>query len=222
MGERLLKADCRLEGGQDLQFYAGLVEFLDEIEGPRLTNTYSFCPLPSSTCHVTVWDGLNDGNVKDVPVGYRSKLENFLRDLPDSLLTDNDFTREVYCSPLNTQTGWSVTFRFHTLINWANRALVVLLAPIDQDSERELERIVDGREALYARFREQFEVDLRWDYYPHVTLGYFANEEYGALVMPQVALWTESLRNRVGHLTVTFSNISLYGFTDMVTFFRGA
>ena len=98
--------------------------------------------------------------------------------------------------------------------------LAARLAPADQDSEREFERIVDDREALSARFREQFEIKMRRGYSPHVTLGYFANEEYGELATSRITSWTESLKKEVGHLAIPFSSISLYGFTDMATFFK--
>jgi len=58
-------------------------------------------------------------------------------------------------------------------------------------------------------------------YSPHFTLGYFANKDYGKL-------FTKDLLNELGktfkknlaNQTIKFSSISLYGFTDMTTFFK--
>jgi hypothetical protein len=218
----LLKVDCLLDGNgsEDLHLYEGFVRFLDEIGRPGLTNAYLFCPLPSYSYHVTVWDGLNDGNVQDVSPGYRPKLESFLRNLPDSLLTEDEFTSAVRRSPLFTGSDWSVTFKFDKLAKWANQVLVARLAPVGRETENELSRIVNEREALSARFREQFEVGMRSGYTPHVTLGYFANEEYAELATPDVDRWTELARDIVGHCTITFDSIDLYGFVDMVTYFK--
>lgn len=215
-----LKVDCPSDGNEYPQLYRGFVEFLNEIGRHSLTNTYLFCHLPSSSYHVTAWDGLNDGNVQGVLASYRLKLGNFLKNLPGSLLADKEFTNEIYDSPLITSTNWSITFKFNKLAKWGNQVLVARLMPADQDSEREFKRIVDDRKALCVRFRERFKVKMRSSYSPHVTLGYFANEEHAELATPQIDRWTKLAKGKVGHQTITFSSISLYGFTDMVTFFK--
>jgi hypothetical protein len=92
--------------------------------------------------------------------------------------------------------------------------------PAGRESEKGFGRIVNERETLSARFREQFEVGMRSGYTPHVTLGYFANEKYAELATPEVDRWTELAREIVGHRTITFDSIDLYGFVDMVTFFK--
>ncbi|RLC61895.1 MAG: hypothetical protein DRI79_06165 [Chloroflexi bacterium] len=220
MGRDWLKVDCSVDESEDLQLYKGFAEFLNEIGRYRLTNTYLFCPLPPYSYHVTVWDGLNDGNVQDVSADCHLRLKNFLKNLPGSLLTDKEFTNEVRHSPLITSTNRSIRFKFKRLAKWGNEVLVASLMPADQDSERELKRIVEDRKALSAWFRERFGVTMRSSYSPHVTLGYFANEEYAASATPEIDRWTESVKKRVDQLTITFSGISLYGFTDMVTFFK--
>ena len=123
-------------------------------------------------------------------------------------------------SPLFTGSDWSVTFKFDKLAKWGNQALVARLMPAGQESEKGFGRIVNEREVLSARFREQFEVGMQSGYTPHVTLGYFANEEYAELATPEVDRWTELARGIVGHRTIAFDSIDLYGFVDMVTFFK--
>ena len=48
-----------------LILYQVFIDALNNIDINLLTNTYLFCPLPPSTYHVTVWDGLNVGNISD-------------------------------------------------------------------------------------------------------------------------------------------------------------
>jgi 2'-5' RNA ligase len=220
LGEGLLKADCSLERNEDLELYRRFVRFLDEVGTHKLRDNYSFCPLHPYSYHVTVWDGLNDGNLEQVPAGDQPRLRDFLNHLPDALITDRDFTAQVMQSALVTRANWSIRLQFKTLAKWSNQSLVAVLMPAEGDSELEFERIVQERAALSAQFRDRFGIAMRRSYHPHVTLGYFANEQQAELCSPHVDGWTERLQKFVGRLTITFRSISLYGFTDMVTFFK--
>jgi hypothetical protein len=217
-----LNLECCLDKNEGVRLYKGFVEFLSEIGKYRLTNTYLFCPLPSNSYHVTVWDGLNDSNLRTVLPSYRPEVGRFLRNLPESFLTDNGFVNETSLSPLVTNTDWSITLKFDKLTSWGNKMLAACLVPADRDSVMELKRIIEYREALSAIFRERFGAKMRSDYCPHVTLGYFANKEYAELATSQIDRWTELTREKVDNLTITFNTISLYGFTDMATFFKRA
>jgi hypothetical protein len=220
MGERLLMADCSLDGNDDLALYRRFVGFLDAIGTHRLRDSYSFCPLPPYSYHVTVWDGLNDGNAGRVPADDQPRLTDFLNHLPDALGTDREFTPYVMRSALVTRVDRSIRFQFKALAKWSNQSLVAVLMPADGDSEHEFEQIVQDRAALSAQFQDRFGITMRTGYHPHVTLGYFANEQYAELCSTLVDGWTERLQEMVGRLTITFRSISLYGFTDMVTFFK--
>ena len=61
---------------------------------------------------------------------------------------------------------------------------------------------------------------MRSNCYPHVTIGYFANEKYTVLINNQVDHGTELVKRAVNDLSVVFNSISLYGFTDMATFLK--
>ena len=50
--------------------------------------------------------------------------------------------------------------------------------------------------------------------------GYFANKESAQLATPLIADWVEIFEETVSDLTITYHSISLYGFTDMITFFK--
>ncbi len=220
--EKLSKINCCVDKNPELRLYKGFTEALSEIGKDLLSNTYLFCPLPSYSYHVTVWDGLNDDNVQNAGDNHRPKLENLLESLPHALLTDKTFTREIYDSPLITRKDWSVTFEFDELDIWGNQVLVARLKPADADSEKKLNRIVEDRAHLSLSFEQQFNVKMRTGYSPHVSLGYFANREYAELATSQIENWTRLVSKKVDNLAITFSSISLYCFTDMVTFFRKA
>jgi len=220
MGERLLMADCSLDENDDLALYRRFVGFLETIGTHRLTDNYSFCPLHPYSYHVTVWDGLNDGNVGQVSAEDQPRLTDFLNRLPDALSIDQEFTPYVMHSALVTRMDRSIRLQFKALDKWSNQSLVAVLMPADGASQHEFERIVQDRAALSAQFQDRFGIAMRSGYHPHVTLGYFANEQYAELCSPLVDGWTERLQEMAGGLTITFRSISLYGFTDMVTFFK--
>ncbi len=222
MGKEWLKVDCPINEHDHLRLYRGFAAFLEDLGALTLTNDYLFCPLPPYSYHVTVWDGLNDGNAQVVSASYRPKLDRFLGNLPDSLLTDEVFTAKARQSPLLQRTDWSVRFIFGELANWGNHAVVARLTPADPDSEKEFGWIEQERKALSAGIRERFGVEVYWPFSPHVTLGYFANEEYAARSAPQLDRWNEAVREEVTGLTIMFRGVSLYAFTDMITFIKRA
>ena len=78
MDEGLGKLDCSVDTNPSLQLYRALTESLNKIGRDTLTNSHLFCPLPSHSYHVTVWDGLNDGNAKNLSYQYRPDAEEFL------------------------------------------------------------------------------------------------------------------------------------------------
>jgi len=222
MGEGLARLNCSVNTSSSLQLYSALAGLLDKIGRDLLMNTYLFCPLPSYSYHVTVWDGPNDGNARNVPPRYRPNLEDFLAGLPNSLLGNNGFTTEVYDSPLVLRRGWTLEFKFDRLTKWGNQVLVARLAPADKDSEATLRGITADRTDLTTDLQERFGVKTTNGYSPHVSLGYFANREFADLSTPQIDHWTDMVKKEAGNLTITFSSISLYGFTDMATFFKKA
>jgi hypothetical protein len=220
LSANLLKLDCS-ETAPELQLYSRLAGTLDRIGRDLLVNTYLLCPLPFYSYHVTVWDGLNDANAAQVLPQHQAELSDFLQGLPGSLLTDERFTAQASDSLLVRRRDWAIKFKFDVLYKWDNRALVALLAPADEDSESKLRTIVVGREGLTTGLQEQFGVRTTGGFAPHVTLGYYANREHAEHSTPQIDRWSELIQEEAGDLTITFRTIGLYGFTDMVTFFRG-
>jgi hypothetical protein len=209
-----------VEADPELGFYRKLRDSLERLDPGLLTNTYLFCPLPPASYHVTVWDGVNDGNVARVSSSQRPQLEQWLAGLPRSLSEPNELIEMAGSSSLVRREEWSLRFRFDRLVNWGNTVMVVRLAPADEASSQALNELVEERRRLTTRFQERFGIGPSETYTPHISLGYFANREAAQLSVPCLEDWNRIYAEQMQELTLPFRRISLYGFTDMATFFR--
>ena len=219
-GDGLGKMVAPIETAPRLVFYKMLANAVSEIFGKAERQRYGFCPLPASTFHVTVWDGLNAGNLHKVKTNEKERVKRFLSDLPHSLRTESPVTRWAEQSPLVSRSDWSITFRYKSLFNWDNQALVVQLLPVDNRSEERLSTLIEHRTVLSRHYQQHFGVPEPNPYTPHVTLGYFVNQSLANLTLPLMEKWRTILSELIGDLTITFPTINLYGFTDMVSFYR--
>ena len=133
----LHRLNCCVYTEPGLQLYKAFEESLEEIGRDLLMNTYLFCPLPSYSYHVTVWDGVNDSNVNKAKSDQKT-FKDFLDNLPDSFTEDTDFIGITEQSPLVKPGGWSISLAFDSLSKWTNkvdfkaspRILYVLQAPV--------------------------------------------------------------------------------------------
>ena len=214
-----LELTCDVAGDPELSFYRALRTGLEKMNINLLTNTYLFCPLSPSSYHVTLWDGGNDGNLSEVTGPYSRSLGDYLEGLPDLIADDTPLTEMAAASPLVLEKGWSVRFKFDRLIKWTS-VLVAGIAPADEESTGTLQQLTDERSRLSATFRERFGIGPSETYSPHVSLGYFANRETAQLASPCEKEWEEVIQQQMEGLTLTFQSASLYGFTDMATFFK--
>jgi hypothetical protein len=219
-GSHFQKINCDVANDPNLRFYKSLTECLDELGREELFATYRFFALPPFSYHVTVFDGLNQGNLDDpgkhLEAEYQCPLEDFLVALPESLCGTNPFTPIVQASPL-VQLAGNITFEFDKLSDWGSSVLVARL----KTSQASQEALRDIRRGLYERFDEFYPTPrtIR-SYNPHVSLGYFGNDQRGTAAALRTDQWTNVFRRHMQNKTITFSSISLYGFTDMVTFFK--
>lgn len=217
-----LDLTCDVDADSELGFYKALRDSLDSLNVDLLTRTYLFCPLPPPSYHVTVWDGGNDGNVREVFNEQRHKLEAFLSGLPDTLMRPNELTEMTAASPLVTKRDWNIRFRFDQLVKWGNSVVVARLAPADSSSAQVFDELVSERAHLSARFRRAFGISPSDRYSPHVSLGYFANREAAQLATPCMDGWNRDFEARMQGTALLFRQASVYGFTDMATFFKAA
>lgn len=217
----LLKIRCSMYNPK-LGFHKILKEGLDKIGVDMLVNKFLFCSLPPESYHVTVWDGVNYGNIDDVNMSDRMNFRSFLNNFPHSASRSTEFTKLISSSPL-AETIDTIRFRFSKLTRW-DKVLVARLKPDDEKSRDILDRITKERCDLNESFGERFGVKPSYvDYSPHVSLGYFVNSEIAKLAAPRIDEWAEQINKALEdeeHPTIAFESISLYGFTDMATFFK--
>jgi hypothetical protein len=211
--------DCDVDGDADLLLYKALRNSLANIGLDILTNTYLFCPLPPASYHVTVWDGVNDGNVAHVVAAHRSECEGFLQGLPYSLC-ESDLFPEIAASAAVSTPDWNIQFKFGWLEKWSNVSIVARLVPAIDTSAKAIRGLTDARAALTADFERRFGIRLQKTYVPHVTLGYFANQDLAEQATPFMESWNATFQHETSNLMMEVHRVSLYGFTDMATFFK--
>jgi hypothetical protein len=212
---------CDVDGDPSLGFYRSLRDSLARLDLDLLTNSYLFCPLPPSSYHVTVWDGGNDSNVGQVVPDHRHALDLLLAGLPATLSEPNGLTTLAARSPLVAD-GGAITFRYDRLFLWGHSVLVALLAPADPASADRLREIEAGRRALSAQSQRVYGISASDRYLPHVSLGYFANREGAQLAASMLGTWESGFAGEMAGQLLPFAHASVYGFTDMATFFTTA
>ena len=231
--------NCRR--GQNLSVFRALQDQLERIR-PKLEDALKpdHVPLylPLSSFHVTVWGGIDDGNVDQLTLNCQSDFTNLLGHLPASLLNPNSYLKAA--PHLDPRWPWSplphpVSLRFKGLSIWpggeSNSVLAARFESTDSVSDSTAQATKDGINVLNERWKPLGKRTYRASF--HVSLAYFAHRNsINAGEADNVALcdkltpavkdeWEPQFRDHVEEL-LTFSSVSLYGFTDMATFFRRA
>lgn len=200
-----------------LTFYKSLEDTLSTFK--QLFSTYLFCPLPSYSYHVTLWDGLNDGNKNTIEGSARYEVEQGLfSKIPSSYGINNELVK------LNQSTfklNSPIEFQFDRLSKFSNLGISAWLKPANEKSENTLQVLKEQRRRYLDLYYEYYGIHTAsLNYTPHVSLGYFANKELGELASPQMERWNEQFERNTKGKTIQFSSYSLYGFHDMATFFK--
>jgi hypothetical protein len=195
---------------------------VNSIDSETLAQRFLFFVLPSSTYHVTVWDGVNKGNMERLgPDGKRQFEEYFANGIEGVVRSWPPFSE---CS------GYTGAFdgierirlRYRGLRARGSTVLVVELEvdPDDQQGLEVLKEIQLRRQRLdetFANFGKPENYLLR----PHVAIGYFADSNLGTGALFQyMDAWMAEFDRILRGSTIEFSDISLYAFMDMVTYFR--
>lgn len=207
-------------GHHQQPLYGRLSLVAGEIESATRRDGLGLCRLPRHTYHVTLCDGVNHGTRTHIHPDLRWEVEQTLDELPDSLLWATTVMRLVQ-DPEIAWAVWShpIEFRLEALRVWG-LVLAAELRPADDRSMAAKAKHETSRSELVARLNARMGVQTQ-QWRPHVTLGYFANEESATHarfhVLPQ---WQDFVRERTEGLSVTFRSASVYGFTDMVSFWR--
>ncbi|HVG42892.1 MAG TPA: hypothetical protein VM888_14875 [Chitinophagaceae bacterium] len=219
MASKLRKLNSDIVNNPDLLFYKTIADSVTSIGRKLLIHTYLFCPLPSPSYHITVLDGLNEGNLQQVNSQHRPAIDDFLNNFPDSFAGQNPVITFAEDSLLLRKKDWNLSFKLDRLANWGNVSLVATLLPTDPYSSN-YSKFIEERRILAVKFRNEFSINVSIDFYPHLTIGYFANESLAESFTPKIDEWTNALKNQAAEQRIIFNSISLYGFMDMTTFFK--
>lgn len=213
--------DCHIEHNVSLRIYK---EFSDLISNDKtilyLIENSFFFPLPPSSYHVTLWSGINEDNLIDVFETKRLLLRDFFLSLPDSIAFPNEAFEIISASPLTRHDDLNVRFEFLELTH-TKSALVARLNP-NQEAESVFRKIENERRSLSSEFQKSFGVSPKETYDPHITLGYFINpihpnvQKYLSKILNQ----SIDLKRKLDREYILFNSASVYGFTDIRTFFK--
>jgi hypothetical protein len=209
---------CALHTDPDAPLYDPLRRVLQAISEEALRRAYGLAPVPSHALHVTAFDGINDGNLRDVKPAYRVEARRYLAGLPRSLHSRPVFARRLRASALARQ-GWDLEFAFRDLVIWGESVLAARLVPTDA-SQATFTAFCTARRELAASFARRFGPAVRASYEPHVTLGYFASPAGARRALRRRPEWSEMARTATQGATLRFRRVAYYGFTDMATFMR--
>lgn len=202
-------------------FYQGLHLAIDELDSYNLLKKYLFCSLPSYSYHVTACSGADEGNLHLIPHTYHDKLSTFLNELPTSLINSSgDIVELTRSSTLFNKRDWNLKFEFDHLLKWNNHVLLACLSPT-KECLQNYKSFLNARNELLEAFQSKLGIPWPENYYiPHVTLGYFANEEFAQLSTSVIKEWEALIREKLIGAYLEFQSVDLYGFMDMVTFFK--
>ena len=225
----LLQVACKPWSDPELPLYRSLGDALAEVGLHSADNPWSFCPLPSISYHVTVWDGINDGNLHKIAEPERKEFAEFLLHLPQSakfsppnLIPADAFDGLVVIDPvvIDPVVTGPVKFQFEGLsLRWRDSVLVAKLAPVGEKSKELLAAIRGRRKHLDERLAKIGRpASLR--YTPHVSLGYFCDPGGARLARKYLPQWAKVFRCQAGRCEQAFPSIGAYAFESMMQFIK--
>ena len=207
--------NCDLDLDPGLPFFSLAAEGVRQLNADRLLQTFGFCALPSPSYHVTAFDVANVSDLLRCRAEFRDSLKLCLDSLPAVDAFDAEFLEPAVTSELATQ-EWNLTFGYAGLRRWGS-VIAIELEPIH---EEQFGTFLEARAGISRQYQQLYGVGADETFTPHLSLGYFMNKEYAELSTARLGDWDNLLHRTIGSTKVTFSTASLYGFTDMATFFR--
>lgn len=208
---------CRGGAHPGQALYKALAAWMQTQNPARLRRELGFCAMPPSTYHVTAWDGLNVAVLPRAKPEVQRALQPWLESLPAApppTVAAASATRDAL------QQRLPIRFGFDALRSSTGVGIVADLKPANAE---QAERFAAFQRARLTHASEHA-AEWGWAYTtplePHITLGYFPNAECGHAVEAQMAAWNGELESALNGLTIEFSQIGLYSFTDMVRFYR--
>ena len=160
--------------------------------------------------------------MQDLRAASQDSLTQIFESFPHSLTKISLSNAQPLVPP-----DWNICFEYSLLQSWGDTVLVARLKPANQDSKIKLEQIVALRRQVNLGCQSEYGQNwmYRDQYEPHVSLAYFGNQQYGhhfsSLIDKWHAVFQKKMKdNRGDALKIILPSISLYGFTNMATFFK--
>jgi hypothetical protein len=200
------------------RLYDNLADVVASIDVDDLREQYGFCPLPRYSYHVTVCDGPNERDIDRSTVPRRAAVAAVVDGLPDSLDQVSSalgFLHQARVLP--TVAAEPVTFVATGIAIWGH-VLAAQLEPAGQSARDALERIAQARAELSDDLQAHLGL-LTQAWRPHVSLGYFPNRSAAEAATATLPGWQQALTAQP-QPAIAFSSAAVYGFTDMISFFR--
>jgi len=210
---------CEVDSSSELVLYRELSRATSKL-GKGESNELGLCLLLSNSYHVTFFDCGNQANAEGAHPVVKSALTGFIEGLPESWTEEHELVLPAARCALALSASPGLFFRYSGLRNWGNQVIVAVLEPSDEATSTILEGMVEGRANLSNYYQTELGFGTGPKYTPHVSLGYFANEDGGEKASAELDAWDDALRERTEGLQIRFNSIGTYAFTDMVTFFR--
>ncbi len=190
--------------------YRELETFRDEIAdllGP------GFVPLPGSSFHVTLADGINVDNVGRLPSRWSGAFGRLFDALPGSCLELGGLVADG----VERRLPGALDLELETLLVRKDAVLAAMLRPSARAAAL-YEEVSRQRARLDGELVESFGKPAAAAWRPHVSLGYFLPGG-AATAREQIDSINAAARERDWH-PIEFGRTALYAFTDMVSFLR--
>jgi hypothetical protein len=200
------------------RLYDNLADVVASIDTDDMRERYGFCPLPRYSYHVTVCDGPNERDIDRSTVPRRAAVAAVVDGLPNSLDQVSSLLAFLHqARVLPTVAAAPVTFVATGIAIWGH-VLAAQLQPAGESAREALDRIARARAELSDDLQAHLGLQTQ-TWRPHVSLGYFPNRSAAESATATLTRWQQSLTAQP-QPTITFSSAAVYGFTDMISFFR--
>lgn len=200
------------------RLYDHLAGVVAEVDSDGMHERYGFCPLPRHSYHVTICDGPNEREIDRSTAPRRAAVAAVVDGLPDSLGDVSTVLGFLYrARVLAAVRADPVTLAATGIAIWGH-VLAAHLEPAGPVARVALDRIARARTELSNDLQAQLGL-LSQTWRPHVTLGYFPNRPAAQAATATMPRWRDALTARPMP-TITFGSAAVYGFSDMVTFYR--
>lgn len=195
-----------------------VAEALQKADPVRLMRAGLLCLLPPESYHVTVADLLHQGNIAHLPADLRREIETALAPSQAGDCTVPELLTALglaTCTPLSRP----LTLRVAALEILSGRVLVLRLQPAQAQDALILNEISTWRSDVTERLAIATGLPAT-QWYPHLSLGYFAAPDLLADHMADLTPLLETIESRVLEQVISFDAISLYKFSSMVEYQR--